>query len=248
MSAAPWKLDGHLVHLSSEGLRATLDLREPESGLQELQLGLHSVRGHVLGVLLKPHVENKPADAYVRVADLVATYAETSARAMRVQVYWHCESRVSRHALELQVSVQTDQLGIATPVITCSQLPAVEALRLIDADSARCAPLALRADEAQQLFPREGPGCLLFRLPDSSWTYAEMIHAADFQQDQFVAQQTSDGNCHVTLEHRLFPDTLEKGVILRARIRGMFLPREDDVAHVAEDYLHFLRSPLPLTT
>jgi hypothetical protein len=248
MPASPWKLDGHVVQLVSDALRATLNLREPEGGLQELRLGSHALRGRLLGVLLKPHVENKPADAYVRVGDLVVTYAESSARSLRVQVYWRCESRVDFHSIELQVSVQTDQLGVATPVLTSSQLQIVEALRLVDAASARFVPLGLRAGGPQQLDPREGPGCLLFRLPHSSWSYAEMIHSADFQQDQFVPRQTAEGNCQVALEHRLFPGTLEKGVILRARVRGLLVPRDDDGARVAEDYLQFLRSPLPLTT
>ena len=248
MPVSPWTLDGHVVQLASDGLRASLDLREPESGLKELRLTSHSVCGQLLGVLLKPHVANKGIDAYVRVADLVATYAESLAHSLRVQIYWRCESRVNHHALDLQVSVQTDQLGVATPLITCSQLEVVETLRLVDAASARFAPLGLRSNEPQPLYPREGPGCLLFRLPNSAWSYAEMIHSADFQQDQFISRPPSEGTCRVHLEHRLFPDTLEKGVILRARIRGLLLSREDDHARVAEDYLQFLRSPLPLTT
>jgi hypothetical protein len=37
-------------------------------------------------------------------------------------------------------------------------------------------------------------------------------------------------------------------VILRARIRGLFVARDDDCRRVADDYQQFLRSPLPLTT
>jgi hypothetical protein len=247
MSAFPWTLDGHIARLTLDTLRATLDLLDPEDGLQELRLGSHALHGHLLGVMLKPHVESKPADAYVRVADLVVTYSENSARAMRVQVYWRCESQVDFLSVELQVSVQTDQLGIATPVVTCSQLEIVEALRLEDASAARFAPLSLRAGKAQQLVPQDGAGCLIFRLADADWSYAEMIHSADFQQDQLALRKTAEERCRASLEHRLFPGTLEKGVILRARIRGIFVPRTDDCSRVADDYQQFLRSPLPLT-
>jgi hypothetical protein len=89
---------------------------------------------------------------------------------------------------------------------------------------------------------------LIFRLPRCDFSYAEMIHAADFQHDQFAAGKTPDGGCRPTLEHRLFPGTLEKGVILRSRIRGLFVPRAEDCAQAAADYRQFLHSPLPLTT
>jgi hypothetical protein len=247
MSHATWKLDGHVAQLKLDALCATVDLRDPEDGLQEPRLGSQLLSGHLLGVLLKPHVESRPADAYIRGNDLVATYAESAQRAMRVQVYWRCQSQIDWLSIDLQVSVQTDCLGVATPVVACSQLELVEALRLVDAPTARYGSVALGAN-AQQLTPQDGAGCLILRLPDSEWSYAEMIHSADFQQGQFSLVDSAAGNRRACLEHRLFPGTLEKGVILRARIRGLFVARDDDCRRVADDYQQFLRSPLPLTT
>jgi hypothetical protein len=74
-----------------------------------------------------------------------------------------------------------------------------------------------------------------------------MIHAADFQHDQLGVHESS-GDRRAVLEHRLFPGMLEKGVIVRARLRGLFLNERDAARHVAEDYQQFLRAPLPLTT
>ena len=77
------------------------------------------------------HVDTTPSDSYVRGGDLVATYPESGGRAIRVQIYWHCESTFQRLTIDLQVSVQTDLLGIATPVTASSQLETVEVLRYL---------------------------------------------------------------------------------------------------------------------
>jgi hypothetical protein len=50
------------------------------------------------------------------------------------------------------------------------------------------------------------------------------------------------------LRHRLFLDELEKGVILRGRVRGLLLERERDRSATAEAYTQFAGSPPPLTT
>jgi hypothetical protein len=247
MSASPWNLDQHVAQLSLGPLRATIDLRDPAGGLKEPQLKGSLLRANLLGVLLAQSVDTVPADAYVRGADLVATYPQSLDRAMRVQVYWRVDLHLSWLAIDLQVSVQTDELGIATPVVAFSQLATAELERLVDAANATFASVSLEPGRLNQLIPQDGPGCLVFHPPASPWCYAEMIHAADFQQDQLGVHESA-GQRRATLEHRLFPGTLEKGVIVRARIRGLFLEEPDAARHVAEDYQHFLRSPLPLTT
>jgi hypothetical protein len=228
-------------------LSARIDLRDPASGFQELRVGNRSLPAHLLGVLLKQHVPPTPTESYVRCEDLVATYPPGAGSAIRVQVYWRAHETVQRLAVELQVSVQTDELDIATPVVVASQLETVEVLRLIEPRAGRFAPLSLAA-ASQRLVPQDGLGCLLFHLPASEWCYAEMIHPADFQQDSISLRTRGGAARQVSLEHRLFPGTLEKGVILRARLRGLFLPKLDATTQAAADYLSFLSSPLPLTT
>ncbi len=247
MSASPWTLDTSRAQLQLGQLDALIDLEDPAGGLQEIRLDAAPLRANLLGVLLKQHVETSPADTYVRCEDLVATYPPSAGRAMRIQVYWRCHQAPDRMAVELQVSVQTDELGIATPVVVVSQLDVVEAVRLSDVTTGQFAPLALTAEE-RQLVPLDGSGCLLLRLPGSPWTYAEMIHSADFQQDSISFTTSKSGARRASLEHRLFPGTLEKGVILRARLRGVFLRASDAATEVCKDYASFLNSPLPLTT
>jgi hypothetical protein len=247
MSASPWTLDKHEAQLALGPLCARIDLRDPAGGFQETRLDGAPLRANLLGVLLAPHVDTLPADAYVRGPDLVVTYPQSIGRAMRVQAYWRCEAQPASLAVELQVSVQTDALGIATPVIASSQLETVEVLRLKSSPDATFSSLSLNPGPLTQLVPQDGPGCLLFHPPAQAWCYAEMIHSADFQQDQLTLQ-ASQGQLRATLEHRLFPGTLEKGVILRARIRGLFVHENAASQEVPADYHNFLRAPLPLTT
>jgi hypothetical protein len=216
--------------------------------LQELRLDGRPLSANLLGVLLGQHIETAPTDAYVRGEDLVVTYAQSIGRALRVQVYWRCVSNPSALVLELQVSVQTDELGIATPIVAYSQMAVVEVRRLIDSAGASFATLSLKPGSVEQLVPQDGPGCLLFDPPAIAWSYAEMIHPADFQADQIGMHAPVEGRLRATLEHRLFPGSLEKGVILRARLRGMFVPQSGAEHAAAVDYLQFLRAPLPLTT
>ena len=46
----------------------------------------------------------------------------------------------------------------------------------------------------------------------------------------------------------LFAEFLEKGVIRRARLQSLFVPRENDVQLVAECCQSIEKRPLPLTT
>lgn len=247
MSASPWSLDASQAQLELGPLAAFVDLPDPARGIQEIRLDAAKIRANLLGVLLGQKGGASPVEAYVRGRDFVATYPPVAGRAMRIQIYWRCHSAANRLALELQVSVQTDELGIATPVIVASQLEAVEAWRLTDPAVGQFAPLSLAAAR-QQLLPNDGPGCLLLRLPAAPWSYAEMIHAADFQQDSVAFAASSSGARLASIEHRLFPGTLEKGVILRARLRGVFLHASEAAVETAKDYSSFLRGPLPLTT
>jgi len=50
------------------------------------------------------------------------------------------------------------------------------------------------------------------------------------------------------LTHRLFERSLEKGVILKARVRGVLLDRARDGVSAIEWYRNLLQSEPPLTT
>jgi hypothetical protein len=90
----------------------------------------------------------------------------------------------------------------------------------------------LPADRSHQL---ETQLLVLLRLEDSPVSYIEMCHPHDgFDVD------LSEAN---TIRFRLFGHDLEKGVILRGRLRGMIVPRERDEAIALEAYQQFLHEP-----
>jgi hypothetical protein len=91
----------------------------------------------------------------------------------------------------------------------------------------------------------EPPGVLLVRPPQVSFSYLELIHPADFS----ALTVSSDGADPPVLVSRfhLFDQHLEKGVIRRGRLRGLVLPRADDIALATACYHSFLQSAVPLT-
>jgi hypothetical protein len=72
-----------------------------------------------------------------------------------------------------------------------------------------------------------------------------MVHPADFHRDE-VHALTPEGR--VRIEHHLFAQALEKGVLLRARVRGVFLARDGDLQLAAEVYRAFAAAEPPLGT
>jgi hypothetical protein len=50
------------------------------------------------------------------------------------------------------------------------------------------------------------------------------------------------------IEHHLFAEPLEKGVIMRAQARGVLTLTANDDQAIAAAYGKFLAAPLPLTT
>ena len=69
-----------------------------------------------------------------------------------------------------------------------------------------------------------------------------MLHPADVEREHV---STSDAGCE--LSHELFAQSLEKGVILRARARGLFVATQEPSLGTSI-YEQFLLAPPPLTT
>ena len=136
-------------------------------------------------------------------------------------------------AVDLQISVQTSLLNSRPTLTTATALNDAELLHLV-------------ANESQPSRHRYD----LFRPRGCGVSYVEMIHPADeaagalFVGGLGVNQRNPPGGIH----HHLFASFLEKGVIVRARLRGLFLPREHDTELAAEAYGQFLAAPPPLTT
>lgn len=200
-------------------------------------------------VLLKvnaPPVEQPQhsVDAYIRQDDLIATYlGPADPNRVRLQCYWRGLAAVPGGRLggcELVISVQTDLLDADPSLTVESFLPAANVLRMEHADQPRFVALE---PSSSPWSVEASPGVFLFR-PRRQWSYLEMVYPSDFARAQIVAQSPPAWR----LTSSLFPESLEKGVIRRGRIRGIFLPREEDETIALAAYREFVASPLPLTT
>jgi len=232
---------------------ATLDPRRPHDGLGEIQFGADSLEGDRLLAIAAERLatddQTLAAEAHVRGSRLMAAYEETPDRPLRVEASWCVlRPRSSERFLlgvELVISVETHQLDYRPELSARSRLAAVETWRLLDAASGDYQSLPRSPDQVSTLQPADGSCCLLFRLPGIELSYAEMVHPTDFRRAELT--HSGEGGETVDVRHPLFCDRLEKGVLLRARVRGLFLPREDDARAVATCYAAFAAALNPAT-
>ncbi|HEV3006706.1 MAG TPA: hypothetical protein VGX78_19705 [Pirellulales bacterium] len=234
MPDVAWRLDAQFAALHCGPLSASADLGMPSQGLTRVHWHAQPLVGcQLLGVevdSLAAQTAGTLADRYQRSGDLVATYEQTAARPFRVQVYWRAVLPHAEHALptiDLQVSVQTSLLDCRAAITTASLL----------ADCESCDVLGSKCDN-------QGPFARLFRPAGLEVSYAEMIHPSDFRG---VESATLADRCQ-WCRTKLFGRALEKGIILRARVRGVFVPRPNDVARATAAFDDFSRQPPPLTT
>jgi hypothetical protein len=98
-----------------------------------------------------------------------------------------------------------------------------------------------------------GTGVFLFRpvgagVGGVEFSYVEMIFPSDFCCASVRWGDTQGQTAKAVLHSELFPESLEKGVIRRARLRGLFVPRADDLVTASQLFAEFAASPPPLTT
>lgn len=252
MDLRVWQLAGNKAQLRLEGLSASLDLEQPARGIHDIHPVLNAAADfHVLGIEV-PAISHTGRDAivecYTRSIDLVAAYRETKGWPIQVDVRWQAVGNAGATgllgAIDMVVSVRTDLLDSRPALAAVSAVPPGEMLRLRDRQSGRFEPL--EADGTIGVVPQDGPGCLLFRPVLGDLSYAEMIHPADFDRDEIACGETPEAP--VCVRHRLFPQPLEKGVILRARVRGAILARSTDQELASALYAALSTADPPLGT
>ncbi len=251
----PWHAANNSVRLELARFSASVQPLAPSEGLSDVRIdGEPRPDLRLLGVEL-PSARSPSAapqvEHYTRGGDLIATYHDWPAPAMRSQVYWRAASHDlagAIAAIEWVVSVQTSLLDSCPQLSARSAVSASEVLRLVDVERGTFTRATTMATAGQpDVDAPSQPHCYLFRLTDGRTSYAEMVMPTDSQTSQ--CQCGSPGNpSDVQLTHHLFADRLEKGVILRARVLGVFVDRAGDQAAIARHYADFLAEKLPLTT
>ena len=191
-------------------------------------------------------------EVYVRGEDLIASYDAAGQEPFRAQVDWRAltpnNNLTALGGVDLIASVQTQLLDSHPELTVSTSLAAGELLALSDADAGVFEPVVLKDEQPVELAAQSGAGCVLYRLSaaDSAappCSYAEMIHPSDVGPVTIRRDPTG----LVRLEHRLFSSFLEKGVILRARLRGVFLEQALDETAALAWYRALVENKLPLT-
>ena len=251
MTAPLWQLDRRRARLRLAQLEGTIDLSRPGEGLRAVCVDRKRVEGAgLLGMSIPSFPAGDAesiAECYVRGTDLVAVYRESPDWPVRVQSRWRAGSRSTPQGLlstvELAVSVHT-RVGDSEPGLSVrSALPTEAVWRLVDESGARFE--LLDGEGPFRISPDGGPGCLVFRLAGSTRRYVEMVPPGDFVEGRL--QVGGESEARILLQ-RLFAGRLEKGVILRARVCGAFLPGDGDLPDAAACYASFAAAELPLGT
>jgi hypothetical protein len=226
-----------------------LDSARPHDGFTKITVAGQSLPAArllgLVGLSSAASIDMRPRESYVRGPDLIATYEESRQAPIRVDCLWRAmPPGVADQVLatiDLVVSVRTCAFDSHPELAVASVVPANEILRLQCLGPADWTPQSLGP---ATIVPDSGTGCLLLRIAGSDLSYVEMVHPADFQYDEL--QPTESGGQAARVTHRLFRTNLEKGVILRGRVRGIFLKRFADLEIAAQCYAAFAGADPPL--
>jgi hypothetical protein len=238
MLSAQWRQNNHDAQLIADDWQARLSLDELFQGLREVRFKDIAVPRMSLMVLALPGgaAKSRLVDCYVRGTDLIATVEIADAPVLRLELHYRLHPGAAELSLDLQVSVQTPlgdvlpELEVAT-LLTATQTMRLKAATDPTAENAPFDPLPA----GQSFHCDEPPGTILARLEAPSLSYAQMVHPSDFSG---VAVESVDAGT-LRIGHRLFHEHLEKGVIRRARVRGLFCQRQEDQGRVAARYRAF---------
>lgn len=238
-----WRQTGEQATLTCGHWQARLDALRPAAGLSDVSYrGVPLAETSFLGVDLDMDDRAVLGDCYQRGGDFIARYLQTAARPFAVLVYWRAGwflyEGQSYPRIDLVVSIETSLLD-SRPKVS-----AVSKLRLASGT------LAYYGEGYLLAAVGEGEG-------QNEIRYVEMCYPGDAVSTSI---EVPDGGAadenraagehggHVRCVTRLFGQPLEKGVILRSRMRGLFVPREhgEEIARAARAEL--AESAPPLTT
>jgi hypothetical protein len=246
--ASTWTLDRHWGKFSVGAIGATVDLEQPVMGLLAMRGSAEQVLGRLLVITSGEAGSTWPAklvDGYVRGNDLVATYTGGDDWPYRPQIYWDVETIEAGDqeipAITLVISIQTNLLDTHPRIVVASNLLCEEGflVSIVGDDML----IDSHVKGLQTLDPRATACGLVWRLPGTKTSYAEIMPTADFRRLNVARSDTVIGS-----RWELFAEFLEKGVIRRSRLQSLFLPRENDIQLTAEACQTITKRPLPLTT
>jgi hypothetical protein len=249
-----WSGSGAEFRLEWGGRDWTLRADERGPGLRAEGLGpLLALGGIAAAGRLDPEAFGAGAltRVEVRLGRLEATYAPEGWPELTVRAAW---APLGDAGVGLEVELSTRSVGElrAVEVLVSSQLGGVALAgspRTVEPRDVRAAGLSYDGREPEVAsLTTEPPGPVGFPwlVPQSGRegaTYLEMVHPDD------VARRVHVGRLPYDLtQYGLFGYDLERGVVLRGRLRGYWLPKASAYSEAEGLYAEFLREPPPLTT
>jgi hypothetical protein len=228
MNPNSWLLEGHVARLVLPGVSLAFDADHPADGLAKIVvLDRPWSRGRLLGITgsIQSAAPTALADWHVRGVDLIAAYETGQPDAARVDLLWHAARAAPGDPwlarIDLLVSVRSERLEWRHDVRLESVLPGVTMVEKFAAS------------------------VNVFRETTRGWLLAVMVPPADVDRQELTADGETSATCH--LRQQLFPtESLERGVVLRARARAWFLPLGVDRAAVAVCFAEFAAADPPL--
>lgn len=214
-----WQLDGTQARLESPQLRCELDLACPASGLQAIGATLESTQiSCAAGTSIMQLT--LPSKATL----LADAYVRGNDL---VATYGESADHPCRTQVYWRVECEADLFGIQ--LIVSVQTSILDAVPSLTVATQFPGPARLIAE-----------GTAIVPLPESNVCYVEVADGSNVEST--IVHNSSQ------IMHKLFPGSLEKGVIRRARILGCFLPAcsAERTARTLHD--RFILSTPPLTT
>jgi hypothetical protein len=249
-----WQSSGRDYALDWAGKRWTLRLDSPHPGLYSEESGpLLSLEGVSREARWDPDALSVATmvQSELRFDRVEATYQPPSWGDLSVRVAW---SPWGDSGIDLEVQLSAHSVGELSGVEVNVRSQVGQKLpdgssRVVVPRDALAAALSYdgrESDLGKLSTDPTGEFSALWMVPKSGrdgWTYVEMAHPED------ASRRVFDGTMpYRSLRYALFGYDLERGVVLRARLRGLWLPKER--AHSDSDRLYraFLTEPLPLST
>ena len=205
--------------------------------------GVHYRDAYLLGVCVPEFTESAQdaiLEQFKHEDRLTVRYAGTKAWPVWAEVTWGVYETRDCPGLniDLNVSVRTNEPSCRPELVAQSFLPKSECFSV---KSSLSEPIQLNANMPHTMTRADATGCVLFRPMDADWSLVEMVHPQDFEHDEL--SHDPEHPDHTRLSHRLFTRPLEKGVLLRARLRAIVIDRVNDLEVAAARYTEFTHEP-----
>jgi len=251
MSESSWQLESGCAVFAAQPLSAELDLSDPSEGVEQLCVDRAPLPdARLLGFECFTGVQASCSalrgslqECVIRGDSVLASYGETADYPNEVEAAWRATVDAPEPGflaqLDLILSVHTSRLDSLPALVVRSVLRAAEVFQLVDGEQ-----WVLKPVEAEfSLLPPDVPGCLVFRPAGGGPRYVEMVHPADHVDDEI---RIDAGAGLVDVRHRVFVGSLEKGVILRSRIRGAWTAPDCELRQIVAAYESFCTAQPPL--